>query len=340
MQDSFHGSACVYQFGTGTRHRDQKSTPPRRWIERAGECPRTVPVWTSRAGWLTAVRCWAADTHGFDADRRAAGVSVAAPTVVAVAAVMADYADTATGRHCAITRARIAERVCCDPRTVTAVWRLLRAARWVYEASRGHGTDGTPALGRRPSVYHLVSRRPPVDNRGVFHLPPSGGCSSSTPVSLYSPSARPRAPQVQTKRGRAWGRCAPRPLPLQRLAAALVARTHGLGHGHIGAVCDALASAGIDPADWTARAITDRLDADMAATGWCWPDRIERPGGFLAARLRRLEWRPEGPPQKAGGYAADRPDKTVEAVPVRPASTTVRAAALAQIRATLAARRT
>ena len=95
---------------------------------------------------------------------------------------------------------------------------------------------------------------------------------------------------------------------MQRLAAELVARCHGLHRGHIGAVCDALTAAGIDPGVWSARSITAALDADMRVRGWSWPDRIERPGAFLASRLRRLDWRPQGPP-KGGGTAAASPDK-------------------------------
>ena len=37
-------------------------------------------------------------------------------------------------------------------RTVTAAWRVLRASQWAVEAQRGHGSPGTPSIGRRPSV--------------------------------------------------------------------------------------------------------------------------------------------------------------------------------------------
>lgn len=102
---------------------------------------------------------------------------------------------------------------------------------------------------------------------------------------------------------RPW-RTVARPLALQRLAAALVSRTHGLDRGHIGAVCDAITAAGINPETWTARAITDALNADMRARGWSWPDHVERPGAFLAHRLKRLNWRTEGPPKSSGVAAA------------------------------------
>ncbi|UUO02417.1 hypothetical protein M4D79_02595 [Mycolicibacterium novocastrense] len=98
---------------------------------------------------------------------------------------------------------------------------------------------------------------------------------------------------------RRW-RTTPRPLAIQLLAAQLVARTHGLGRGHIGAICDTLTAAGIEPAVWSARAITDALDADMRTRGCSWPDHITNPAAFLSSRLRRLSWTtPPAPPKAA-----------------------------------------
>jgi len=119
----------------------------------------------------------------------------------------------------------------------------------------------------------------------------------------------------------------------------LVRDCHGLDRGHVGAVCDAITAAGIDPTVWSVRTIRDRLDTDMRARGWSWPDRIDRPGAFLASRLRRLEWRPEGPP-KSGGYAAASPDNN-DAVALRtaaPATAAQRAAHRARIDAVFARR--
>ncbi len=244
---------------------------------------------------------------------------------------MADYADHDTGRHVAITRATIAERIGCSDRTVTAAWRVLRAAGWAVEAQRGHGSPTTPTVGRRPSVYHLVSRRQPavasipepvelrglepltprpasgsdceaaaalcgaVDNSADFHLPPLGGVCSLPPVGSNSPSAHPRekasSPRSKSRRWRA----EPRPAALQRLADALTGNEYGrrglcrgLRHGHIGAICDAITAAGIDPAVWSAKDIQESLEADMRRTGGTWPDQITNPGGFLASRLRKL----------------------------------------------------
>lgn len=206
-----------------------------------------------------------------------------------VAAAMAEHADHATGRNVAITRATVATAAGCSPDTVTVAWRVLRTAGWAVEAQRGHGSPTTPSYGRRPSIYHLTPLRPPAPVE-FPDLPRSGVVSSSTPVGSTSPSAHPRACKESNRpKNRPAGR-EPRPLAVQRLAAQLINRCYGLGRGHAGAICDAITAAGIDPGAWTAREITDALNADMRASGWAWPDHIQRPGAFLAHRLKRIDW--------------------------------------------------
>lgn len=340
MRDSSHGSAlsarvldaarngCANRDILSVRSRRTTSTPRpwaaaacsptpnaaraaaalgwRDWVERAGSSAARAPMWTSRQAWLDGLRRWA-QSDALAALCGAERVSITSATLVAVAAVMAEHADHATGRNVAITRARIAERVGCDVRTVTTAWRVLRVAHWAVEAHRGHGSPVTPSVGRRPSVYHLVPCRTaePVHD---FHLPPPRRGRRLAPVGNNSPSAHTRAEKPIPSQNRRY-RAEPRPLAVQRLAAGLVAGSHGLGQGHIGAVCDAITSAGIDPDTWSAKAITAALNADMKARGWSWPDRVDRPGAFLASRLRRLEWRPEGPPEIGGVAAAGQDEK-------------------------------
>lgn len=343
-------SADAESAGAAAVERAARAKRWRGWVEQAGAAAPRAPMWTSRAGWLSALSEWA-HSPGFTDARESAGVSITGPTVLAIATVMAEHADHATGRHVAVTRATIAERVGCDVRTVTAAWRLLRTAGWAVEAQRGHGSPGTPRIGRRPSVYHLVPRKSAASPVHDFHLPPSRRDRRLTPVGKDSPSAPGRAAKVdisskttasRAQMARGW-RTVARPLALQRLAADLVSRTHGLDRGHIGSVCDAITAAGINPETWTARAITDALNADMRARGWSWPDHVERPGAFLAHRLRRLHWRPEGPP-KSGGVAAAGLDKEGGSASdqVRPLTAAQReriAAAREEIRAVFAARK-
>jgi hypothetical protein len=46
------------------------------------------------------------------------------------------------------------------------------------------------------------------------------------------------------------------------------------------------------------------VNADMRATARSWPDHIERPGAFLASRLRRLPRTPSAPPPASAATRA------------------------------------
>lgn len=284
--------------------RAQVRADRRDWVLRTGHVPARMPVWTSQNAWLDALRTWA-HTGALGAVCTAHRVSMTAPTLLAVAAVMAEHADHATGRNVAVTRTVIAHRIGCDPRTVTTAWRILRGGGWALEVHRGHGSPATPSVGRRPSIYHLICPRRPVSPVvEFFYLPPTGGPGRATAVGLYSPSARTRAPKTRfslnkQRRCRARPRPQPRPLAIQRLAAGLVARCYGLDQIHIGVICDALTANDIDPAVWSARTICDRLNADMKHTGQRWPDHIHHPAAFLAHRLRRITQPPTPPPTTA-----------------------------------------
>jgi hypothetical protein len=313
----------------------------REWVQRAGSCAPRTPMWTSRTSWLDGLHQWA-HSPAFSQVCTEARVSITTATLLSIATVMAEHADHATGRHVAVTRATIADKVGCDVRTVTTAWRLLRASQWAVEAQRGHGSTSTPSVGRRPSVYHLVPRREarPVARPVVrdFHLPPSGGVSCSSPVGSYSPSGRATAPANRlcdkTRQARP-RRATARPLAIQKLAAGLVATTHGLDRTHIGAICDALTAAGIDPAVWTARAVNNALNADMRTRGWTWPDHIANPGAFLSSRLRRLSWAPPEEPRKASGCAAVSIDQTPHPVVLTDAARARIVAAREEIRRVL-----
>lgn len=327
--------------------RAQVAQRRRDWVLRAGAKAdgHRLPMWSSRASWLDGLRRWT-QSPALGQLCVAERVSMTAATLLAIATVMAEHADHATGRHVAVTRATIAATVGCDVRTVTAAWRVLRVSGWAVEAQRGHGSPTTASCGRRPSVYHLVPRRDvqPAAHRPVhdFHLPPSGGDGLLTPAGSHSPSVRARAHatdrhEQKPSQPRRW-RTTPRPLATQRLAAQLVNRTHGLGRGHIGAICDAITAAGIDPAVWSACAITDALNADMRSRGWSWPDHITNPAAFLSSRLRRLPWTTPPAPPKGGGYAATRLEQTPAPAALTDASRVRIAAAREQIRQILANR--
>jgi len=268
----------------------------RDWVLKAGAVSAGTPMWTTRSMWLDALRAWATPDVVRAACARAPQCSITIPTLIAVAEAMTDYADHATGRNMAATRATIAARVGCSPRTVTTAWQVLHRTGWLVLASRGHGSKGTAPVGRRPSIWHLVPRRPVQ----FFHLPPSGGVGLLTPDRNYSPKALPRprtadsSSKKRPRRAAARSNRPPRPLTLQKLAAQLITQTHGLDRRtqHVGVICEAITAAQLDPSAWTAGKIKTALEADMRATGTCWPDHIRCPAAFLSSRLRRLPARP------------------------------------------------
>jgi hypothetical protein len=293
-----------------------------------------MPVWVSRAGWLTELERWLDTDEGSAARGRA---HLRPALLLRVAEVLAAHADHGSGRHCAVTNAAVAAAAGCSPRTVTTVRRLLAEAGLAIEIRRGTGSTNAPMDLRRPSVWHLVSRKEPVDNRGVCDLPPSRRDRRVTHVSKNSPRARRRAPQSKSpsqqppKRAR---RYAPRPLRVQKLADELVGNQYGrrglcsgLSRGHIGHICDALTRSGLDLDAWTAQQITSALNADMRERGWSWPNQINNPGAFLVSRLRRLPQRPAPRRVESTSTPTSRAADT-DPVPM-PASAATRAAARA-----------
>lgn len=278
------------------RHEARKAR--RDWIVRMGAAAAELPMWTSRDGWLTDLAAWVATDEGL---AECARVHLRPELMLHVARHKAAHADHATGRNCAVANETVAAAAGCSERTVTNVNRVLSASGLAVEARRGTGSSSTPGYGRRPSIWHLISRPQPVDRPtaapAVCDLPPSRRDRRVSPERSSSPSARERArrpksnpPQTSPKRGR---RCAPRPLHVQLLAADLVREAPlSFGHGHIGQICDALMASGLDLAAWTGKSLKQALDADTKARGWNSPKRVERPGAFLLARLQLLPTRP------------------------------------------------
>ena len=295
----------------------------RHWIVVAGAAPTTTPMWTSRRGWLSELAGWTETTAG---SATLAANKLRPALLLRVAEALADHADHASGRHCAVTNATIASVVRCSPRTVTTVRTVLREANLAVEIRRGTGSAKTPQCRRRPSVWHLISRAQPVDNARICDLPPSLCDRRLSNVGKRSPSVRTRPPSKNSSKPNSPRHRAPRPLRLQQTAAAVVSGCIGLDAVHPGHICEALIRSGLDLTAWTAPQILAALNADMRETGWSWPNRIERPGAFLAARLRRL------PPRPLAVTPPAKPAPAVDDPAPPPASAATRAAAIAYFR--------
>jgi hypothetical protein len=137
----------------------------------------------------------------------------------------------------------------------------------------------------------------------------------------------------------------PKPLNLQRAAAELIRYAPALmPHGHIGVISNALIRHSIDTNRWSGRDIARTLTEDTKLRGWIWPNisDLKDPVRFLHWRLARIDWSVPSPTELA--FAAkkqrdeDRRTAANEAAArnQRVASPSVREAALALIRATVA----
>ncbi len=322
-------SPTRWRLSTARAARKQLRDKRRQWIAGAGAVPATTPMWTSRPSWLTEIAAWTESARGAAvlAER-----NLRPALLLRVAEAMAEYADHATGRHCAATNATIATAARCSPRTVTTVRIVLREAGLAVEVRRGTGSTATPHNRRRPSVWHLISRAQPVDNAPVCDLPPSLCDWRCSYVGKRSPSVRPRTPRQNPSKHRPKNQRAPRPLHLQRIAAGIVAGGSGLDAAHPGQICEALARSGLDLTAWSAPQILRALNADMRKMGWTWPDHIERPGAFLASRLRRL------PPAPRLRAPQPKPTAAAKPPPAPAATAESRATAIAYFRTHRASR--
>lgn len=280
----------------------------RQWITAAGAVSPCTPMWTSRTAWLCGVSAWAACSAGAAILSR---VHLTPAMLARVTSALARFADGSSGRHCAVTNARVAQAAGCSPRTVSTVRAVLAEAHFAIEARRGTGSSTTPAHLRRPSIWHLTSRRLPVDNAPFCDLPRSRRVTGSSAVDLWSPSeasdASPR--KISPKRAsRRRPQRQARPLHTQRLAGWLASSAIGLsprsGQHVVGQLSDALDASHLDLQAWTGPALVDALNQDMRQRRLTWPDRIARPGPFLAHRLRYLPTRPVTPPVRVASAAS------------------------------------
>lgn len=295
----------------------------RLWVLTAGAVAPTTPMWTSRTAWCSDVAAWASGAAGKQTLRR---FHVTCKMLLCVSGSLALFADGASGRHCAVTNARVARVARCSPRTVSTVRAVLAQARFAVEAQRGTGSSTTPTQRRRPSIWHLTSRRPPVDNRQFCDLPTFVDVSSSPTLSFQSPSVSlcaPQEPSTQESRRRRRRSTSqpPRSLHTQRIAGWLASTAVGLGQRKglhvVGQLCDALQASHLELSAWTGKTLIQALDEDMRRRGATWPDRISSPGPFLAKRLAQLPSRP-----------VERPvPRTIGAAPVECAHSAGRATA-------------
>lgn len=347
--------------GTAHPHAVSKDRPARRrgsWqLPVQDGAYAGIPAWTSRDGWVAQVAA-ALDTDDGRALCRAHRVSPASAR--AVAAAHAACADTATGRSVTAAVSTIAARAGVSSSVVSRTRRVLLALKLAHEV----------VCGRHLSVNERAEARAAHGGRqisaaSVWALSTPEGASAQVKQrdSLPSPrrvrslsSVRKKSPKPRTR-----GRKTPRPtteprtlhaqLAAAQLATRLLPSAPSLGHvdatgritgphDHIGAIADALIAAGVDTERWTGHAIADVIDAQNKSAGWT-ANRITFPARWLRHRLASLAdtWTGPSPADRhratQARIKAESDARAAERLSSRPASSTVRADAMAQIRAAL-----
>lgn len=292
----------------------------------------STPAWTGRTAWQLQVRNVLNSPTGRDVCRRC---KVSTEFVFAVAVTMASFAERSTGRRVCAARDTIAHRSGVSVSVVKRARRALQSLSVAREMVRGRYLRADESFAaeshhgriqrRAASVWALTSPKslviaagravkklskkvrrskkathssyPQLRARGP--LSPSRGFKLLSLVRDLSPKrARARAgeqsksPQTSTRQ--------PRPIDLQRTAAELLVHAPVFeSAGHIGAVCEVLASAGVDVNRWCGRDIAAELTRDTQQRGWVWPQHIERPRGYLRWRLTQIDWTRPSPSEMA-----------------------------------------
>ncbi len=346
--------------GTAHPHAVSKNRPARRrgsWqLPVQDGAYAGIPAWTSRESWIDQVTALLETDEG----RALCRVHRVSPTSArAVAAAHAACADTATGRGVTAAVSTIAARAGVSTSVVSRTRRVLLALKLAHEV----------VCGRHLRVEERVEAKSvhggkQISAASVWALSTPEGASAQVKRrdSLPSPrrvcslsSVRKKSPKAKNPRRNDL----PRSLHAQRAAAQLAARllpsAPSLGHvdhtgriigphDHVGAIADTLIAAGVDTERWTGHAIADVIDAQNRAAGWT-ASRIQFPARWLRHRLAGLAdtWAGPSPTDRhratQARIKAESDARAADRLASTPASTTVRAAAMAHIRTALGSAR-
>lgn len=296
-----------------------------------------TPIWSGRMQWQRQVRELLNEEKGRNVCRR----HHADPErVFAVAVTMASFADLRTGRRVTASRDVLADRAGVSVTVLKRARRVLSDLGLAREMIRGRFLRTLEQWaaeahhGRRQvkgtSVWSLISPRAAVRSPCDAGRPESSARSCRAALSSTDASSPPRYPQTsdggpqsvalssgsctsvkkykttrasaRRNRNSPKGRPQPRPIGLQKAAAALVAATPCLeAAGHIGSVCDALRDHYVDTERWSGRDIATALNEDTRRRGWIWPSRgsLKHPVRYLRWRLAAIDWSLPSPTERA-----------------------------------------
>lgn len=255
----------------------------------AGTTPPSCPCWLKRSTWLIAVACRLTDRKGKALCQRS-GDEINPTTCLAIARIIAQAADSATGRNCALSNTTIAYRAHCGERTVRRAKRVLIQLGLLYEAARGRyltrkertwlfHTQGH-ATRRLASLLHCIM--PKNSLAGIVdtgHLPRRGKeIKKSLEISSHQ-HARMRARGTEkhrkgsVRRGVGAPPTTPPPLAAQKLAAELISRCPHWDTHHPNWLAHVLASH-LNCTTWTANELLRELDTFYQDNNWTTPTTL------------------------------------------------------------------
>lgn len=270
--------------------------------------PASLPCWLSRKAWLTDLANYLTTPEG-EQLRRTHQISTG--TLLDIAEGFSTYADTPTGRNVYVAHATIANRLTCSEKTVQRGYHFLLAAHFAEQTDSGryltseereqaqatHGKHQT----RIANTFHCVQPRACQDSN--VHLP-SEPLGSQVNTCLFKQTNKQtsclRAATRQPKRRKTPTRKIQHSLAVQKLAAALAQRMPWLARGHIGHLCQALYTLGLDANTWTAAGVLDRIEAynqhhHLAQPN---PDTIRNPLGLFIHQARQALFATPAPPTR------------------------------------------
>lgn len=248
------------------------------------EVPATIPCWLSRQQWLEQLEAALETVEGVALCRRSKRDWVSPRTVLCVARVDAGTAEKTEGRLVRTSHRTVARHLGIGAVTVQNARRVIEqlgfavtitAGRYLSEAERTqakahHGNRQIRVASERVLTTPRPQASPPLPRRGpVGHLPHPDLGSPKRANARAAQKSTTNTPVARRKRTHTPARC-PQSYDraLQTLAAKLALRVPWLGRGHLGALCQTLALAGVDPTRWDVPGLLGAIDERNRALGW------------------------------------------------------------------------
>jgi|GEM_PF-4532437 len=247
-----------------------------------------IPAWGNRQRWLLAVSLMLVTPEGKAAIN---ATRSSRPMVMRVARADAKAADSRTGREVRTSHGFVARRLRVSAESVRHARYVLErlglsvtvvAGRYLTAGERAEARSVHGGWQRRIASTRALTLPKRLAVLVARHLPRRGSVSSSSSVSLQSPSnAGTRNRRREGTNRQAMG------LPWQRLAAQVVQILPNLGEKHIGNLSRGLARLPIDPGEVTGAWLVRLVELRNRAKGYTQPVEPRSQMGLFLHQIRQ-----------------------------------------------------